>query len=210
MSWNSKISNAEYIIVKHKLPDVNSIISGIKFRGGYGVVIKDSKTYASLKRLPLLKGNEDLPLIHLRQLKFITRSQDVLTIYGKDIYTAYMKALNETLDTEAHEAHAKAEAAHMLSDKCKFRTKLGTLCVNEVHEKSPMEHCTFHLVEDIKLLELMNLKPNKIMTKTEKSEFKIKFYKKLEKVPKYKIKEALEEWEQNQTDPQEAKLPLEE
>lgn len=210
MSWSSKISNAEYIIIQHRLPDVNSIISGVKFRNGYAVVIKDSKIHSQLKKLPLLKGTADQPLIHLRKLKFITRSQDILTIYGRDVYTAYMKILNQTLNTEAQIAHIKAEEEHMLSDRCKFRTKLGTLCQHEVNEKSPSDFCTHHLIKDQKLLELLNIKTPSVLTKKETLELRIKVNNKLEKFPKYKIKEALEEWQQNQISLQEAKSPLEE
>ena len=76
MTWTTKTLERvnEYVVIKHALKDMNGNLVGVKFRGGYAVVIKGGKAYKQLKMLPLVKGQPEFPLIFLRQLPFITRT----------------------------------------------------------------------------------------------------------------------------------------
>lgn len=92
--WSPKAlgRDQEYIVLKHNLRGVNAVVDGVKFRHGYAVVAKDSKTYYRLKNFPNLRNSSEYPLTFLRQLPFITRTKDVLTVYGKDVYVHFLKA----------------------------------------------------------------------------------------------------------------------
>lgn len=183
--WTSKVldRDIEYIVLKHTLPGVNYVVNGIKFRGGYAVVQKDSKTYHTLKKIPIFKNAAEYPLIHLRKLVFITRPKDVLTIYGKDVYWRYLKVLEGELDKEAVieqklEEQAKLEA-HVEAGGCTYTLADGRVCGHHSLSVSPSQYCKQHIFDDPKLSELGIEKP-KMMTKQEKKEFRAKVYKVLE------------------------------
>ena len=74
-TWSTKTlgRDKEFVVIQHKIRDINGMINGVKFRGGYAVVEKDSKTYINLKKLPMLKNAPEYPLTHLSNLIFVTR-----------------------------------------------------------------------------------------------------------------------------------------
>jgi hypothetical protein len=87
----SQVGEKKYIVLQHTLKGVNHTVNGIKFRDGYAVVEKDSKTYYFLKRIPVLKAAKEYPLLHLRNLHFITRALDIRTVYGQDVYAKFLQ-----------------------------------------------------------------------------------------------------------------------
>lgn len=99
----------DYIVIKHNLRGVNLTVQGVKFRGGYAVVEKDSKTYHMLRKFPNLRNSPEFPLTTLGTLPFITRARDVQTVYGKDVYIHYVKAVNEAQAKQAENAKLEAE-----------------------------------------------------------------------------------------------------
>lgn len=154
--WTTRSTSdkKEYIVIQHKLKNVDYCIQGIKFRGGYAVVEKDSKVYHMLKKIPLLKNAKEFPLIHLRSLPFITRTSDVKMIYGQEVYRYYLEALNPIVAEEIEVRHVEAEVAHVEEmHKCACKTKSGELCIHLAAEYSPSGYCHLHIFQDPRLSE---------------------------------------------------------
>ena len=181
--WTTKksVRDRKYVVIKHKLKNIDYSINGIKFRGGYAVVEKDSKLYFTLKKISLLKGCEEYPLVHLRKLPFITRTSDVKMVYGQDVYAYYLKELEQELHKEEVEAVVEAETKHVEEQSlCCYRGVTKALCANEAAEVSPSGYCLFHILKDPKLEEFgLKVPP---LTKSEVKEFKKKVISKLTKL----------------------------
>jgi hypothetical protein len=184
MVWSTRTlgRDRDYVVIKHKLSGINGLLCGVKFRDGYGVVEKGSKLYLQLRSLPFVKGQPEYPLIHLRKLPFVTRTQDVQTIYGQDIYVHYLKQLNPVVQDETIERQ-EAEYINHISTKCPVVTQLGKLCAFAVVPGSPSGHCKHHILSDPKLVDLGIIVPERL-TRQEKSELKDKICEKLAKLPK--------------------------
>jgi hypothetical protein len=183
MAWTTRsLSRAkEYVVLQHRLADMNGNIAGVKFRGGYCVVEKGSKSYISLKQLPLLKGGPEFPLIHLRKLKFITRTADVKMVFGQDVYYQYIKELNAVLEAEKAVKEEQAEEAHVEAySLCAHKTAKGSMCQFPAMEGSPSKYCKMHVLNDPKLVDLGIELPSK-MTKEEKKKYKDIVIAKLER-----------------------------
>lgn len=177
-----KARTNEYVVIKHALKDTNGNIAGVRFRGGYAVVEKNSKIYKAVKSLPLIKNQPELPLISLRNLPFITRTLDIKIIFGPDIYTKYLEELNKQLEIEEKEAQEIAAIEHVEKHKlCVFRTVKGDLCVMEALPLSPGGYCKRHILEDPKIGEATGLVIPKRLTNEEKKEWKEKALNRLEK-----------------------------
>lgn len=93
--WTTRTleGDREYIVIKHYLPGINGKIQGVTFRGSYGVVEKGSKMHRQLIRMPVFKNAREMPLTQLGNLPFITRSRDIENVYGRDVYTRYIRAI---------------------------------------------------------------------------------------------------------------------
>ena len=170
----------EFILLKHKLRDLNGFINGVKFRGGIAAVVKGSKNYHILRKLPLI--NEELPLIYLKNLKFITRTSDVGLIYGKKVYNQYIHELaNELAKTETARTEID-ESEHVKKGLCNFRVGSGNLCKQQALEVSPSGYCRMHILQDPRLKEFEIEVPR--LSKVEKKQWKKKVIKQLTKLKK--------------------------
>lgn len=100
--WTTRALEKErhYIVFQHTLKGVNHEVQGVKFRNGYAVVEKDSKTYFALKKIPVLKSAREYPLVHLRKLNFITRAQDIRQVYGQDVYVKFLSEEKKMREAE--------------------------------------------------------------------------------------------------------------
>lgn len=107
--WTTKASvrDREYIILQHTLKGVNYAINGVKFRDGYAVVEKNSKTHQYLKRVPVLRSAKEFDITYLTKLRFITKPMDIKIVYGKDVYQKYLEAVEA----------AKAKAAQQKQEE---------------------------------------------------------------------------------------------
>lgn len=184
MTWATKTLDRvnEYVVIKHALRDMNGNLAGVKFRAGYAVVAKGSKAYIQLKMLPLVKNQPEFPLIFLRKLPFITRTEDVKTVFGQDVYVQYLTQLHVEIDKEVVERVEEAEVKHVEAhNRCAYRTLKGDLCVHEIFKGSPSSYCKLHLLEDDKL-ETIGIVLPKRMTRDQKREYKEKVISKLEKL----------------------------
>jgi len=105
--WGIKASGRDrnYVVIKHGLRGINGQIHNVKFRDSYAVVDKDSKDYFRLRKFPNLSKAKEFPLTYLRSLPFIGRTKDIETVYGKDVYLSYLKAVEA--EKEAKEAQDK-------------------------------------------------------------------------------------------------------
>lgn len=138
-----------YIVIKHKLSDINGMIMGVKFRNGWGVVEKDSKQHVGLKKLPFLKDAPEYPLEILSEQKFCTRYADINTIYGRDVYEAFVLAMNPIQQEEIKKEEDRLETLHKEdSHKCAFRKANGDLCERYAFKHSPGGFCDFHIMND--------------------------------------------------------------
>lgn len=187
--WTTKALNrgTEFIVVQHKLKGINYNIKGVKFRDGYAVVEKGSKVYLELKKVPMLRDMREFPLIHLRKLKFITRTADIKLIYGQDVYYKYLEVLEQTLEVESEEREIQQEVVHKIQEethisedvKCHFKSEnTGELCSFPYLKKSPSKYCVRHILQDPGL-EALGYKVPRFMTKKEKQELKEKIASKL-------------------------------
>lgn len=156
----SKDRDCNYVLIKHFLPGINYKVNGVKFRGGFAVVEKGSKLYYSLKKLPQLKNAPEYDLLYLGKLPFITRTSDIKTVYGEDVYQKYLTMLEyskteeyKKIQEKIEEQKKEEEKEHLSEEsvKCHYRLSNGNLCKNEVDELSPSKYCTVHLLEDPKL-----------------------------------------------------------
>ena len=175
----------EYIVLKHLIPGTNAVINGIKFRGGYCVVEKDSKAYHSLKKMPMLKGSKELPLLSLRTLPFITRSMDVFHVFGKDVYNKYMELLQPVVEEEIEERVTLAETQHLEFGKCHHRKPNGELC--GLNKLEPSNNCMLHVLEDPILKEIGFHIP-RMVAKDEKQALRERALRAIEKHVKEELK----------------------
>lgn len=120
MNWNRKVTNNEYIVIKHPLRDSsNTYFNGIKFTRGYAVVVKNSKSHQFVKTAPFLKNRKEFDLAYLKN---IFRLKEVELIYGKDVYWHYLKSIGldknsttptvETKTSTELEKNTSLEATH--------------------------------------------------------------------------------------------------
>lgn len=105
--WTTKALDRarNYIVIQHTLRGVNYVINGVRFRDSYAVVEKDSKTYYSLKKVPVLRAVKEFPLTYLSKLPFITRPLDIKMVYGQDVYVTFLR--EQEKEQEAQQALAE-------------------------------------------------------------------------------------------------------
>jgi hypothetical protein len=182
--WTTKSfeKDREYIILKHTLPNVNNVINGVKFRGGYAVVEKDSKTYFSLKRLPILRKSKELPLVFLRKLPFITRSLDIKVVFGSEVYIKFLVEENKLKAIEKTNDSIEQDANHIFDNKqCKFLRTNQEFCKEEMLVESPSGYCWKHILQDPKLAEL-GIEISQFIPKAEKNSKRETVVRKLTKL----------------------------
>ncbi len=193
--WLTKSSGIDrkYIVLKHTLRGVNYVMNGIKFRNGYAVIEKDSKTYIDLKKIPVLRAAVEFPLIFLRKLSFITRPLDVKLVYGADVYVQYLKQLDselvkekEIVEINAKIKKAEAEIKHIEEKNCSCRTEVSgnkNLCKEKALDQSPSGYCLKHILEEPRLQEL-GIEVPRFIEKSKKHAFKEEIAAKLKKLKK--------------------------
>lgn len=166
------MSEFTYVVIKHKLRNLNGLVAGVKFRDGYAVVKQNSKIYNTIKKMPLIKDTEDFPLIYLKNLKFITRALDVKLIYGRDVYNEYIKQI---LPIEQSEREQEEFKQHVEINKlCTYTTAQDKLCGMQAIPESIKGYCKRHILEDEEAVEKSGIKIPKMLTKQEKSEYREK------------------------------------
>jgi hypothetical protein len=187
--WTTKSldRSREYIVLKHTIPGINYVVKGIKFRGGYAVIEKDSKIYNELKKIPVLKKSVEYPITHLQKLPFITRSLDIQTVYGRDVFLKYseeLEKLSRVLRAQEEEEKAVEHLSNPLLCKCESGPDgKDKFCNKEALEASPSEYCIFHVLRDPKLSEL-GIEVPRFMTKQERKEFRVEVIDLLTKMKK--------------------------
>ena len=180
--WTTKADgiDRDYILIKHKLPNVNYNIGSVRFRGGYCVVEKGSKTYYNLKKTPLLRNAAEYPITFLRKLPFITRTADIKMIFGQDVLSKFLVEEKKLLETEAKASHLNDNI------KCRYVTKSGELCKHDLIEVSPSGYCHLHILLDPELTRL-GIEVPQFIPKAEKNDFRQTVINKLSKMSKAKL-----------------------
>lgn len=170
-----------YIVLKHTLRGVNYSIQGVKFRSGYAVVEKNSKVYFALKKIPVLRNALEYPLDHLQNLPFITRTQDVDTIFGRDVYIKYLAAIaNSVQEVQEQIVEEKLHIHTEVQNKCRFSLENGEMCKRAAAEYSPSSYCEIHVLQDPKLAE-HGFEVPPYMSKNQRKELRRKIKDKLGK-----------------------------
>lgn len=189
--WSTKSSGRArtYVVIQHKLKAFNQFINGVRFRNGYAVVEKDSKTYSALKKLPLIKNAREFPLSFLKELPFITRTSDIKLVFGVEVYEHFIKEyavkVEEDKVQQAEKIAEQEAVAHVQEHKKCAHISENTkeLCEHTAYELSPGGHCYKHLLEDPKLAEL-GIEVPRFLTKKEKAALKEKIANQLQKMKK--------------------------
>lgn len=84
----------EFIVIKHPLKiEGNVFIQGINFCDGIAVIQKNSKLHSNLRKIPLLRKYKELSLDWLGRFGF--RSTEIRSIFGMEVYNAYLKMCKE-------------------------------------------------------------------------------------------------------------------
>lgn len=157
----SNLDNYKYVLLKHRIRGFNGNVCGVKFRDGYCAIIENSKVHYMLRRTSALTKEEPMPLLFLKELKFINRLDDVKTIYGAEVFFHFMREY-EAFRQGKLEKEAKKETENKLQEEkehlenlgCHYRLNTGLLCSREAEKYSPSKYCTYHLLLDPKLDEL--------------------------------------------------------
>jgi len=183
--WTTKTLDRvrDYIVIRHSLRGVNHKINGVTFRDGYAVVEKNSKTYVNLMKMPVLNNCLELPLISLKDLKFVNRPLDIQNVYGRDVYVTFLKEL-EKFNKEQKEAQKIETVKKHIEEgiKCKFvASSSNSLCEKSALDCSPSGFCKYHILEDPQL-ESMGIEIPKFMTKVQRSKVKDDVITKLQEI----------------------------
>jgi hypothetical protein len=192
--WTTKSlpRDADYIVMKHSIPGVNYRVSGVRFRAGYAVVEKGSKTYNSLKRMPQLANAPEYDLLYLKDLKFITRTSDIKMVYGADVYRRFLELLelSKTIEYKKEKENLEQvkqeeEIVHLAEEsiKCHYRLSNGNLCKHDAEELSPSKYCIVHLLDDPKLADF-GIKVPLVSPKHQKKALKKQVLTKIKKLMK--------------------------
>jgi hypothetical protein len=197
--WSTKsVGGRDYTVIQHPLRDTSTKVCGVKFHCGYGVVQKESKAYKMLKSMPLFRNAKEFPLTLLKSLKFVTRSQDIALIYGKDIFITYQRELiehNKKQEAQKFE-ETRSERNSDKSSKCKYLLLHNDFCNNEKVFGSN-GYCRMHILEDRELIKEMGIEIPSYVGREgfgkETSHFLAKICKKIEQYTREKSKKELSE-----------------
>lgn len=196
--WNTKsYGGRNYIVVKHPLRDISTSAYGVKFHCGYGVVEKGSKAYQNLRTMPVFRAAQEFPLTILKTLKFVVRSKDIETIYGKDVYISYQRALLDHAKKQEEQKFAEvaAERNSEASTKCKYLLLNNEFCSNE--KIAGGNYCSTHIMNDTELLTELGVEIPSSFGKPgfgkESAEFVAKICKKIERCSRDKKRKELQE-----------------
>ena len=182
-TWTTKALNRDrkYVVLKHPLKGVNYSVQGVKFRHGFAVVEQDSKVHNMLKKMPILRNAEVLPLSFLTKLPFITRHIDIKIVYGQDVYRIFLQEAAQAQAAIDAAAKEEAELIHTLNDGCQYRLKSSNLCQLIAIPNSPSQYCSKHFLDDPKFKELNIIIPTKFMTGKEEEKLREKILEQLAK-----------------------------
>lgn len=176
--WSTKAlaQDSNYIILKHTVPGVNHTINGVKFRAGYAVVSKPSKTYSNLKKLPVLKNARELPLTFLQKLPFITKPIDVKIVYGTDVYRYFQEAMKIENEKQAEIKKEEEIKQHRADEtKCQMLTQRSDgqeLCGMDSVENSE-GYCILHILE-APIVQELGIEVPTFLTKQERKQLRHK------------------------------------
>ena len=191
---NKQSKKRDYVVMKHALKGVNYNIGGTRFRDGFAVVEKGSKTYLALKKIPMLRNSPEYPLSYLIKLKFITRSTDIKMIWGQDVYLSFLNSLKQekekeqlveqVKELEVQKVVEETKTAEHMSNKCSKILESDKLCGNDKFDLSPSGYCKQHLLFDPILPDLGIVIPEKVFGKDNRKKLRKNVIKQLVELKK--------------------------
>ena len=137
--------NTEFVVVKHSLRGFEGELNGIKYREGYAVVVKNSKSYRDLKKFKPTPVQSEFDILKLEDLKCVINTRQIQYIWGRAVYDFYLsRKFKADNPTDIRVQLEKRES-------CKAKTKSGTDCKNKTLEGS--EYCKSHIQFDPRIKE---------------------------------------------------------
>jgi hypothetical protein len=170
--YGKNIRHLEFVVVKHKLKGLETEILGVKYREGYAVVAKDTKTYQQLKKIRNAIDAE-YPITHLENLSCVINDKQVRYIWGQAVFDYYIKKKHEVENmTDLQKGFSEApECTHIKEDETK--------CLAKAMKNA--DYCIHHIKFDERVREDFESLP--MMPKAEKKKL-------IKKIIKEKIKES--------------------
>lgn len=145
------IPKQNFIVVKHSLPKYEGEVYGVKFRGGFGVVLENSKTHRNLKNIRPKAATLEYPLLQLEKLPFVINEKQIEYIWGKAVYNQFRKKKHTKPQIEAMQK-AKEEAP-----KCIHIKGDGEKC--KIPSMNDSDYCRKHVIFDPRIKELVEELP---------------------------------------------------
>ena len=153
--------DTQFIVIQHSLRGFEGEIHGIKYRQGYGVVVKNSKVYRDLKKIKPTPINKEFEITHLENLKCVINSRQIQYIWGKAVYEYYKRVKFKT--DNPHDIRVTTKEL----PECIGQTKAGAKCKSKAIKGS--EYCKKHIQHDPRIkddcekLGIMPVKAKKVI-----------------------------------------------
>jgi hypothetical protein len=153
--------DTEFIVVQHTLRGFEGEIMGLKYRQGYAVVIKNSKTHRDLSKIKPKPNKKEFDITHLENLACVINPRQIQYIWGKAVYDYYKRVKFKT----ENPTDIRVQLEDM--PKCVAKTKSGSDCMNKAITHS--QYCKAHIQldprikEDCEKLGIMPVKEKKFI-----------------------------------------------
>ena len=153
--------NAEFIVIQHAIRGFEGELLGVKYRQGYAVVVKGSKTHKDLNKIKPRPVKAEFNITHLDNLECVINPRQIQYIWGKAVYDYYKKVKFKT--DNPTDIRVQLEN----SPTCKASKKDGSACMNKAIKHS--EFCKSHIQfdprikDDCEKLGIMPVKEKKII-----------------------------------------------
>lgn len=148
---NKGIPDKNFIVVKHSLPKYEGDVYGVTFRGGFGVVLENSKAHRNLKQIRPKAAVREYPLLELEKLPFVINERQIEYIWGRAVYNQFRKKKHVNPKVEAMQK-AKEEAP-----KCVHVKGDGEKC--KIPSMKDSEYCRKHIMYDPRIKDEYNSLP---------------------------------------------------
>lgn len=132
--------DTEFIVVQHTFKGFEGEILGVKYRQGYAVVVKDSKTHKDLNKIRPRPIKAEFKITHLDNVSCVINPRQIQYIWGKAVYD-YYKAVKFKTENPT-DIRVQLEKL----PTCSAKTATGSDCKNKVIEGS--DYCKAHIQFD--------------------------------------------------------------
>lgn len=145
-----KEAASEFILVKHSIRGFEGSILGVRYRDGYGVVLKNSKEYYQIQTMRPKPISDEFPLDYIQNLAFIVNEKQVKYIWGDHIYKKYKSLKDNPKKVQLEKNVSKAvdcSYEKLNGDKCKGKAMGGA------------DYCFTHMKKQPEIKEVLEALP---------------------------------------------------